>query len=144
MHQEAMLKVNYWTQYIQCGRKIGLNTHTADNLKTFLPTPNRNKKNEVLILGRCRLRRLIELITGHNNLNYLQSKIYPDDVSELCRFCEEEEETFEHLLNECPCFLIDRRDILFSNPIINTLEWKPSTLLQFASIPVINEALNFE
>ena len=112
--------------------------------KNFLPTPDKNKKNEVLKLGRCRLRRLIEVITGHNNLNYLQSKIYPNDVSELCRFCEEEDETFEHLLNECPCFLIDRRDILFNNPIIKTLDWKPSTLLKFANIPVINEALNFE
>ena len=95
-------------------------------------------------MGRCRLRRLIEIITGHINLNYLQSKIYPNDVSELCRFCEEEDETFEHLLNECPCFLIDRRDIIFNKPIINTLDWKPITLLKFASIPVINEALEFE
>ena len=50
------------------------------------------------------MRRFIECTTGHNNLNYLQSKICPEDVSELCRFCEEEPETFDHLLNECPCF----------------------------------------
>ena len=37
-----------------------------------------------------------------------------------------------------------QEDILFNNPITNTLEWKPSTLLKFANIPVINEALNFE
>ena len=30
----------------------------------------------------CYMRRLIECTTGHNNLNYLQSKIYPEDVSE--------------------------------------------------------------
>ena len=52
--------------------------------KNFLPTPDKNKKNEVLKLGRCQLTRLIEVIMGHNNLNYLQSKIYPNDVSELC------------------------------------------------------------
>ena len=123
-----------WTEHPLCRQS-----------KNFLPKPDKNKKNEILKLGRCRLRRLIEIITGHNNLNYLR-KIYPNDVSELCRFCEEEEddETFKRLLNKCPCFLLDRRDILFNNPIINTLEWKPSTLLKFANIPVINEALNFE
>ena len=90
------------------------------------------------------MRRLIELITGHNNLNYLQSKIYPEDVSELCRFCEEEDETFEHLLNECPCFLIARREILMNAPIIKTLDWKPETLIQFSNIPSIETALLFD
>ena len=116
-----------WLEYPHCRQS-----------KNFLPTPDINKKNEVLKLGRCRLRRLIEIITGHNNLNYPQSKIYPNDVSELCRFCEEEDETFEHLLNECPCFLIDRRDIILNNPIVNTLDWKPNTLLKFASIPAVS------
>ena len=63
------------------------------------------------------MRRLLELITGQNNLNYVQSKIYPGEISELCRFCEEEEETFEHLINECPCFITYRRDILKNRPI---------------------------
>ena len=45
--------------------------------KNFLPKPDKNKKNEALKLDRCRLRRIIELITEHNSLNYLQSKIYP-------------------------------------------------------------------
>ena len=59
--------------------------------------------------------RLIECTIGHNNLNYLQSKIYPEDVSELCRFCEEEPETFDHLLSECPCFQQARFDIIHAH-----------------------------
>ena len=90
------------------------------------------------------MRRLIELISGQNNLNYVQSKIFPDTVSELCRFCEEEEETFEHLLNECPCFISYRRDILQGKLIVKTLEWKAKTLLEFSYIPIIDEALKFE
>ena len=90
------------------------------------------------------MRRLVELISGQNNLNYIQSKIYPHDVSELCRFCEEEEETFEHLLNECPCFIEDRRDLLFNAPIENTLDLKPNVLLKFSYIPAIDEALSFD
>ena len=90
------------------------------------------------------MRRLVELISGQNNLNYAQSKIYPHDVSELCRFCEEEEETFEHLLNECPCFIIARRDILQNVSITNTINWNPKLLLTFSYIPAIEEALNFD
>ena len=59
------------------------------------------------------MRQLLELIAGQNNLNYLQSKIFAGEVSELCRFCKEEDKTFEHLINECPCFNSYRRDVLF-------------------------------
>ena len=88
------------------------------------------------------MRRLIECTTGHNNLNYLQSKIYPD---ELCRFCEEEPETFDHLLNECPCFQEDRFYILQNQPIQNTLNWNSEDIIiAFSHIPAIDEALTFE
>ena len=85
------------------------------------------------------MRRLIECTTGHNKLNYLQSEIYPEDVSELCRFYEEEPETFDHILNECPCF-----DILHNQPIINTLNWDSADIIAFSHIPAIDEALTFE
>ena len=90
------------------------------------------------------MRRLIEIVTEQNNLNYVQSKIYPEDVSELCRFCEEEDETFEHLLNECPCFIIARRDIMQNVSIINTINWNPKLLLTFSYISAIEDALSFE
>ena len=90
------------------------------------------------------MRRLIELITGHNNLNYVQSKIDPINVPPLCRFCEEEDETFAHLLNECPCFISYRRDILHNIPIINTLSWSHKQLLKFSYIPSIEEALSYD
>ena len=44
----------------------------------------------------------VELVTGQNNLNYIQSKMR--EISPECRFCEEEDETFPHILNECPFF----------------------------------------
>ena len=73
---------------------------TCRMTKIFFPKPDKNKTKKLLKHGRAYMRRLIECTTGHNYLNYLQSKIYPEDVSELCRFCEEEPETFDHLLNE--------------------------------------------
>ena len=57
---------------------------------------------EIIKLSRSQMRRLIELIIEQNNFNYVQSKINPDMVSELCRFCEDDDEIFEHLPNECP------------------------------------------
>ena len=42
------------------------------------------------------IRRVIEYTSGHSNLNYLQSKICPENVSELCRLCEEENEMFNN------------------------------------------------
>ena len=93
--------------------------------KNFLPKPSPSKSRLLLHLSRGQMRRLIELITGHSNLNYVQSKIDPINISPLCRFCEEEDEIFAHLLNECPCFLTYRRDILLNKPIINTLSWTP-------------------
>ena len=90
------------------------------------------------------MRRLLELITGQSNLNYVQSKIFPGVISELCRFCEEEEETFAHLLNECPCFITARRDILGNIPIISTVKWKPQTLLAFSNLESIDAALRLD
>ena len=87
---------------------------------------------------------LLELITEQNNLNYVQSKIYPGVISELCRFCEDEDETFAHLLNECPCFITARRDILRNIPIIKTVKWKPQTLLAFSNIESIDDALKVD
>ena len=115
---------------------------TCRHSKNFLPRPDKNKSREILQLYRSQMRRLIELITGQNNLNYVQSKVHNGQTSELCRFCEEEDETFEHLLNECPCFNSYRRDILGNRPIINTLDRKAKTLIDFSYIPVTDQALD--
>ena len=83
----------------------------------------------------------IEIITGQNNLNYVQSKIYP--ISSECRFCEEEEETFYHLLIECPVFNDTRSEIVLTRNC--TIEdWDIGKILKFAKIPAIKLALSFE
>ena len=89
----------------------GVHRKHVDYLKNILPFPCKSKSKEILKLSRSQMQRLLELITGQNNLNYVQSKMYPGQVTELCRFCEEEDETFAHILNECPCFITARRDI---------------------------------
>ena len=88
--------------------------------KIFDPQPNSNKSKGKLKLKRNKIKTLIEIIRGQNNLNYMNKKVFGSD--DLCRFCEEEEETFDHLLNECPCFYLGRVDLLQNQPIIGTLE----------------------
>ena len=118
-----------------------LSHNTCRLSKNFLPFPSKNKSKEILKLSRSQMRRLIEVITGQNNLNYVQSKVNQGLTTELCRFCEEEEETFAHLLNDCPCFNTYRRDLLHNKPVINTIKWKATMLIQFSRIDVIDEAL---
>ena len=73
-------------------------------------------------------------------MNYLTNIIFPD-LTDLCRFCEEEQETFIHLINECPDFR-ERRTELFKDQIIeNSLDWDPAIIVEFAHHPPIAEAL---
>ena len=85
----------------------------------------------------------MEIITGQNNLTYVHSKIYPGIAEEMRRIFEEEEETFEHILNECPRFISFWRNMMQGRPLINTLKWKAKTLLEFSHFPSIDEALSF-
>ena len=62
-------------------------------------------------------------------------KVYGSE--DLCRFCEEEEETIDHIINDCRC------DLLQNQPIINTLDWDPKIILKFANIDTIKDALSY-
>ena len=68
----------------------------------------------------------------------MNNKVYGTD--DLCRFCEEEEETFEHLINDCPCLYLDRCDLIQNQPITNSSNWEPRTLLKFAKIETFKHA----
>ena len=56
-----------------------------------------------------------ELQTGWHNNFYMNNKVYGSE--DLCRFCEEEEETFDHIITDYPCFYLDRCDLLQNQPI---------------------------
>ena len=84
----------------------------------------------------------IEIITGQNNLNYLQSLIYTNK-SPLCCFCEESNETFAHILNKCPTFNETRANIILTRDA-KIEEWDIKDILKMANIPQIKLALSFE
>ena len=83
------------------------------------------------------MKRLVEVVTGHNNLSYFQFKIDPD-VNPNCRFCEEQNETFHHFITDCPRLRQFRADTVGE---YNSNKWKPTQILNFCYIPEINDYL---
>lgn len=122
------------------GLANGKNIHTVGKLKTSIQHRTKISTKKTRRLARSSLAILVQVITGQNNLNYLTNIIFPQ-LTDQCRFCEEEQETFIHLLNECPV-VRERRTELFSDMIIeNSLEWDPARIVEFAQHPQIEEAL---
>ena len=107
----------------------------------FYPSPSKPKAREVMKLTRKQTTLYVELITGQNNLNYVQSKM--KEISPECRFCEEEDETFPHILNECPVFRQRRCDILLGKAT-SLSKWKIQDIMKFANHVSIQTALSFD
>ena len=103
--------------------------------KLFYEGPDANKAKYVLKLSRAHLGRFIRIIAGHNSLFYFRHQV-DKEVNPQCRFCLEENETFDHLVNDCPRFINDRRDILKNELITNDHMWSVQTLLDFSMIQV--------
>ena len=106
--------------------------------KRFYKGPDRRVGNVVARMSRENLAIYVQAITGHNNLNYMNSIIIPGYTS-LCRFCEEEDETFDHLYEECPVFWGARRHIRGRDT--EREGWTPQQIIRVARIPDIQEAL---
>jgi hypothetical protein len=54
----------------------------------------------------------------------------------LCRLCEEERETPEHLLTECPVLNLDRQMLFNSYQLQQVPEWNPN-ILKMIMLPAI-------
>ena len=93
--------------------------------RQVLPRPNLKEiiiqgsisRSDQLRLNKTQLRNLIEAITGHCLLNKHLSH-WKEIKSTKCRLCEEDDETYLHLINECPAMEYERRQI-FEPPYNN-------------------------
>ena len=85
------------------------------DLITFKPC---HKESSYLFSrGRQGSRKLVSLLTGHNNLKYHVFKRLISNrpnISPCCRYCESDLETSWHLLFECPRLDTRRREFLYS------------------------------
>ena len=113
----------------------------AKHSKLFYLSPSKLKARYVYKLARIELGRFVRLISGHNNLNYFQSRIgLFHDPS--CRFCDHPTETFTHLLYDCPPFRQVRNDIFTDKLPCNDMRWSVRDLLCFSFTPPIDAALH--
>ena len=108
--------------------------------KQFYAGPDEAKAKHVIKLSRSTLSRFVRIISGHNSLFYFRH-IVDNEVNPQCRFCLEADETFSHLVNDYPRFIIPRREKFLNQYISNDHMWSVQTLLDFSSLPGINDAL---
>ena len=148
MEPEMSIKVDIPISRTEISNKLSELTHSKWMLrwttsneykhsKHVLTGPNPILAKKILQLPRLKMKRLVEIITGHNNLSYFQYKIDPD-VNPMCRFCDEENETFHHLITACPRLRQFRIDTI---GVFDNSSWETSQLLNFSFIPEINDYL---
>ena len=68
-------------------------------------------------MNRTRAMYMIQIFTGHASLQYHLHNMKIEDTP-TCQFCEEDKETVEHFLTQCPFFATKRRQVF------NTFEIK--------------------
>ena len=108
--------------------------------KQFYPKLKPHQAKHVLKLGRYNTTKFINLITGHNELAYHASLCNNTDYS-CCSFCNTSEETFFHLVTECPSLRITREDIFLDQPPDTGFDWKVKQILKFSNLPVIDRLI---
>ena len=108
--------------------------------KRFYFRPSPQKARYVYKLARLELGRFVRLVSGHNNLNYFQTRIGLWGQSQ-CRFCGEQDETFPHLLYDCPCFYLTRLEFFQDSLPTNDMKWSVRKLIDFSYTPAIDRAL---
>ena len=114
----------------------------ARQAKFFYGNPDPTTAHNVIRLTRCSLGTVIRVLSGHNALAYFKNKVDPENFDPFCRFCDMNRyETFIHLIDECPRFVLHRREIFMDIPIDNTIQWTPTQILRFASHQEIRMAL---
>ena len=94
--------------------------------KKFLNKPDRLLAKKILQLPGLKMKRLVEIVTGHNNLSHFQFKVDPE-VNPLCRFCEEQNETFHHFITDCPRLRQFRADTVGEFVKFRWMGWVEST-----------------
>ena len=82
----------------------------------------------------------VRAITGHNFLGRHQHFIDPN-ISKVCRFCKEDEETFYHYLVDCLALRTLRQEIFLTKEHPTDNSWSVRRLKLFMLDPIIFRTL---
>jgi ribonuclease HI len=96
--------------------------------KQFVGVYDKKRSRAIMKFGRSRVGTIVRAITGHNGLRYFRSKV-DGTLDPTCRFCEEENETFWHLVAECPVFINKSREVMISG--VTTDSWAVHEVVEF-------------
>ena len=107
----------------------------------FSPELNPKKSNFLTKLGRKMLGQTVQLLVGHNMLNYHRHKICKD-FDPLCRLCGEENEDSFHLIGECPVLFEKRAQIFHKYLLDKNPEWKVKQLVSMIKESCISGMLD--
>ena len=114
--------------------------------KLFFPIMDPKRSKNLLKMNRLRLKKMVEIITGHNNFRAFSTKIKKlDDIS--CRFCKtQDNENVDHLLHRCTYFKQYRNEtkLKYHLPLTNNeqLNWSIPLIENFFDIPELSNILN--
>ena len=108
--------------------------------KIFYPEVDISKTKHILRHSRSYVQTLVRAITGHNFLAKHQNRI-GNPVAPECRLCEENFETFIHLITEYPRLKQAREDIFLDTPPDDKGQWKMGLIFKFIYSTVVNELL---
>ena len=113
-----------------------LNCAGQRQAKLFL-SPNKGISDKLLSLNRVDLRLLTGYLTGHCSLRYHPNNIGLSETN-VCRFCEMDIESSEHVLCECPALGRQRLHHLGGIVVSPCNLWnnKPKIVLKFITLVV--------
>ena len=135
----AAIKSEIRTGVALMWKKEWCNLKYANHTRSFYSGPDSGKAKYVYKLARLELGRFVRIVTGHNNLNFFQTKIGLHNCG-LCRFCGDYDETITHFLNTCPRFESVCRETMPKGGPTDDMKWSVRKLLEFSYTPPINEA----
>ena len=116
------------------------NTAGHRQSKLFFHHPDKDKAKGILRLSRGYLTTFIRATTGHNFLGKHRNHIDPY-ISAVCRFCEEEVETFFHFMVECPKLRELQRDIFLDKQHTDDNSWSRNKVKTFILEPTFYHTL---
>ena len=109
--------------------------------KIFFPELNKKRADSLMKLDRYTLSNMIQIISGHNRLNYFEWKLDPMNNA-TCRFCQWEDETAWHLIGMCPAFWRARLDIFEVTHMEESPMWTVNQLLKFTKKTKLQLVMN--